>query len=62
MADDLPALDELTARWGRSYVLDLSELQSADGAGSKRLHELASEGVEMRGVSPYVRLLIDGGS
>ena len=59
-ADDVPVLEERCSEIGPSDVLDLAELQSADAAGSQKLRELASEGVEIRGASPYVQLLIEG--
>jgi hypothetical protein len=39
-------------------ALDLSELQTADRAGVEILRELASLGVELRGTSPYIELLL----
>lgn len=39
-------------------VLELSNLQSADPAGVGVLLELASLGAEIRGVSPYIELLL----
>lgn len=54
-------VDEL-AREYRSVqgplVLELSNLQSADTVGVETLLELASMGAEIRGVSPYVDLLL----
>lgn len=58
-AEELPVLDKTCREIGRPYVLDLSGLQSADAAGSEKLRELAAGGVELRGASPYVQLLID---
>ncbi len=58
-ADDVPVLDESCSENGRPHVLDLSKLQSVDAAGSEKLRELASRGVEIRGASPYVQLLIE---
>ena len=41
------------------WELDLSELMSVDTTGLKMLRMLASRGVELRGVSGYVRFLLD---
>lgn len=60
-AKDVPALDMGCTEVGRPDVLDLSHLVSADAAGAERLRELALGGVEIRGASPYIQLLIDEG-
>ena len=39
-------------------VLDLSNLQSADTAGVDILLQLVSLGAQIRGASPYIRLLL----
>jgi hypothetical protein len=56
-------VDEL-ARAFRSVqgatALDLSELQSADDAGVELLRRLVALSVEVRGVSPYIALLLKG--
>jgi ABC-type transporter Mla MlaB component len=41
-----------------TLVLELSNLQSADPAGVEVLLELVSMGVQMRGASPYIELLL----
>jgi hypothetical protein len=43
-----------------ALALDLSGLASADPDGLDALRELVSEGVELRGVSPFIRLLLNG--
>ena len=58
-AGDLPVVDRLCVEVGRPDVLDLTDLQSVDAAGSERLRELASSGVALQGASPYLRLLLD---
>ena len=58
-ADDVPVLDESCSGIGKPHVLDLSKLQSVDAAGSEKLRELASDGVEIRGMSPYLKLLLE---
>jgi len=40
-------------------LLDLSDLRSADEAGIERLRQLAHSGVELRGASGYVQMLLD---
>ena len=40
-------------------VLELSNLQSADKAGVDVLLELISLGVQIRGASPYIELLLN---
>ncbi len=59
IADDVPVLDKRCCEIGRPHVLDLSELLSTDRVGSAKLRELASAGVEIRGASRYIQLLID---
>lgn len=39
-----------------AFVLDVANLRSIDAAGSALLAELASRGVAMRGISPYIAL------
>jgi len=54
-------VDELTRECRSSQaptVLELSNLRSADSAGVKCLQELISHGVEIRGASPYIDLLL----
>ena len=58
-AEDISVLDKRCSEVGRPHVLDLAGLQSADSAGSEKLLGLASDGVEIRGASPYLRLLLD---
>ena len=41
-------------------VLELSNLQSADKVGVDVLLELISLGVQIRGASPYIELLLKG--
>ncbi len=60
-AENVPVLDSRCTEVGRPHVLDVAGLKSADAVGSEKLRELASSGVEIRGASPYLRLLIDEG-
>lgn len=41
-----------------SVALDLTELQSADHAGVETLRQLMARDVEVRGISPYIALLL----
>ncbi len=58
-ADDVSVLDRRCGEVGKPHVLDLTGLQSADSVGSEELRRLASDGVEIRGASPYIQLLIN---
>ena len=40
-------------------ALDLSGLVSADAEGLEVLRELRERGIELRGISPFIRLLLD---
>ena len=41
------------------FVLELTHLQQADTAGLQLINTLADAGVDLRGVSPYIALLLD---
>lgn len=41
-----------------ALALDLSDLALADAEGLEALRELEERGAEMRGVSPFIRLLL----
>ncbi len=57
-ADDVEALNlEWEAACG-PVTLELSQLRSADGRGVEAIHELVSHGVKLRGLSPYMELLL----
>lgn len=40
-------------------LLDLTNLQSADPEGIKAIQKLVAERAELRGFSPFIRLLLD---
>ena len=40
-------------------VLDLTGLRSADSEGIEAIHELVRGGANLRGASPFIRLLLD---
>jgi anti-anti-sigma regulatory factor len=46
-------------RIGGSLVLDLSEVLSADDAGISLLRALRTGGAEVRGLSPYLEMLLN---
>ena len=41
------------------FVLDLSGVCAADPEGIDAIHKAVSRGAELRGVSPFIRLLLD---
>jgi len=41
------------------FVLDLTGLRSADSEGIEAIRELVRAGRKLRGVSPFIRLLLD---
>ena len=41
------------------FVLDLSGVLAADPEGIEAIHKAVSGGAELRGVSPFIRLLLD---
>jgi anti-anti-sigma regulatory factor len=44
---------------GTGLRLDLSGLDSADAAGISVLRSLRAEGAELRGLTPYIRCLLE---
>ena len=58
-AEDGRVLEKSCSEIGRPHVLDLSKLQSADRTGSQKLREMTSTGVQIRGASRYIQLLMD---
>ena len=57
-AAGVPDLRESCHSAGVPLRLDLSGLQSADDVGIDALQSLRAEGVEFRGVSPYIAQLL----
>jgi hypothetical protein len=57
-AEDVEEFVHLLEQLDGDTVLELSELQSADRAGVEVLRELIASGVQLRGASPYVDLLL----
>jgi hypothetical protein len=54
----LGELQELCRSIEGPFALELSGLLSADANGLEALRELEARGVELRGVSPFIRLLL----
>ena len=44
------------------FEVDLTSLRSADSEGIEAIRNLVRGGRELRGVSPFIRLLLDEGS
>jgi hypothetical protein len=57
-AEDVEEIVRLLEQLSGDTALDLSELQSADRAAVEVLRELIASGVQLRGASPYVDLLL----
>jgi len=57
-ADDVEELSRVSQSVQGATALDLSELHSADREGVAVLRELVSLGMEIRGASPYIELLL----
>ena len=58
-AETVRELQRLISSVAAPIVLDLRNLLSLDDAGVVALRELTSRGVALRGMSPYVALLVD---
>lgn len=57
-AADVETLSQECQSARGSVTLDLSQLQSADSRGVEAIHELTSQGAKLRGLSPYLELLL----
>lgn len=57
-SEDVSELNAEFRNTNRPVALELSQLQSADPEGAKAIVELASRGVEIRGASGYIALLL----
>ena len=55
---DLEALSQECQSARGSVTLELSQLQSADACGVEAIHELVLHGATLRGLSPYLELLL----
>lgn len=54
-------IDTLKREWTTTQgdvTLELSQLQSADSHGVEAIHEMMQRGVKLRGMSPYLELLL----
>ena len=61
-AGDVAALEEAMEHDVRGTQIDLTDLRSADDAGRAALRALEARGAELRGMTPYLRLLLGDGS
>jgi anti-anti-sigma regulatory factor len=59
-ADNTRELHEVCRTIEGLLALDLSGLVSADASGLRAIREFEAQGADLRGVSPYIRLLLDG--
>jgi len=59
---DVAAMEEAMEEPVRGTRIDLTDLRSADGAGREALRALEARGAELWGTTPYLRLLLGGGS
>lgn len=57
-AADVAALNGEWASARAPVTLELAELQSADFQGVEAIHQLVSQGARLRGLSPYLELLL----
>jgi anti-anti-sigma regulatory factor len=57
--DAVGELSSECARIGGPFTLDLDDLVSADAAGIRLLRGLHKSGAEVRGLTPYLQLLVD---
>jgi hypothetical protein len=56
--EDTDELLRVTAGSAREVVLDLADLQSADKQGIEAIRRLVERGVDVRGLSDYLNLLL----
>jgi hypothetical protein len=59
--DEVKELERACAGDAAPSALDVSHLDSADEAGLRLLRALAARGVSLRGLSPFIALLLKGG-
>ena len=60
-AADVGVLQHECASVAGAVTLDLSELRSADGGGVDAIRFLESQGAKLRGLCPYLELLLRAG-
>ena len=60
--EEVDELERVARAASRPLALDLSGLRSAGRRGVDSLRSLAGEGVELRSVPPFVRLLLESRS
>ncbi len=57
--EDIGELEREASDVTGPLILDVSDLASTDAAGAESLKTLADGGAELRGVSPYLALLLE---
>jgi anti-anti-sigma regulatory factor len=57
-AEDLGELERETREAAGSLILEISELTFVDTEGARTLKALVRQGAEIRGMSPYLGLLL----
>jgi anti-anti-sigma regulatory factor len=57
--EDIGELEREASGVTGPLVLDVSDLTSTDAAGAESLKAMAHRGAELRGVSPYLALLLE---
>ncbi len=57
-SEDVSTLNSESRKLTGQVILELSQLQSADTSGVSALLEIASTGVEFRGTSGYLKMLL----
>jgi len=61
-APELVELRSVCKQMEGRFVLDLSKLQFTDDAGAEVIRTLQDGGARVRGASPFIKLLINGGA
>lgn len=62
IGDGVAELDRACGAARRPLVLDLTHLATADAAAVVTLRRLAGDGAHLLGASPYIALLLSGGT
>jgi anti-anti-sigma regulatory factor len=58
--DAITQLTDVCVPMDGHFVLDLSKLMFADDAGAEAIRTLRERGVDIRGASSFIKLLING--
>ena len=57
--DGVAELERICRQAGEPLQLELSEMRRTDKCGRRLLRRLAIEGVQLSGLSPYMKLLLE---